>query len=149
VSDWALPTLAVLLVGYGALSARLHSIPITQAMVFVALGLLVGNRVLDVVDGDGANQFLRHLAEATLTVVLFTDAVRINLGRLRREARLPIRLLSIRLPLTIVVGTVVGMVLFPGLTVWTAGGPGHHPGADRRRPHCRPTRQRWCTRGPR
>jgi NhaP-type Na+/H+ or K+/H+ antiporter len=120
VSDWALPTPAVLLVAYGAVSARLHSTPVTQAMVFVALGLLVGNRVLNVVDGDAANQFLRHLAEATLTVVLFTDAVRINLGRLRREARLPVRLLSIGLPLTIVLGTVVGMALFPGLTVWTA-----------------------------
>ena len=120
MSDWALPTLAVLLVAYGAVSARLHSTPITQAMVFVALGLLIGNRVLNVVDGDAANQFLRHLAEATLTVVLFTDAVRINLGRLRREARLPIRLLGIGLPLTLVVGTVVGMVLLPGLTLWTA-----------------------------
>ena len=46
--------------------------------------------------------------------------MRINLGRLRREARLPVRLLSIGLPLTIVVGTVVGMVLLPLLTVWTA-----------------------------
>ena len=53
-------------------------------MVFVALGLLVGNRVLDLVDVDAANQFVRHLAEATLTLVLFTDAVRVNLGRLRR-----------------------------------------------------------------
>jgi len=36
MSDWALPTLAVLLVAYGAVSARLHTTPITQAMVFVA-----------------------------------------------------------------------------------------------------------------
>jgi hypothetical protein len=70
----ALPTIAVLLIGYGALSGRLLSTVITQAMVFVALGLLVGNRALGLVDADTANQYVRLLAEATLALVLFTDA---------------------------------------------------------------------------
>jgi NhaP-type Na+/H+ or K+/H+ antiporter len=120
MNQWALPTIALLLLGYGALSARLRATVITQAMVFVAFGLLVGDRVLDLVDVDAANQFVRHLAEATLTLVLFTDAVRVNLGRLRRESLVPARLLGIGLPLTILVGTLVGLVLFPRLDVWTA-----------------------------
>jgi sodium/hydrogen antiporter len=120
MNQWALPTIALLLLGYGALSARLRATVVTQAMVFVAFGLLVGNRVLDLVDVDVANRFVRHLAEATLTLVLFTDAVRVNLGRLRRESLVPARLLGIGLPLTILVGTLVGLVLFPRLDVWTA-----------------------------
>jgi sodium/hydrogen antiporter len=120
MSEWALPTIALLLLGYGAVSGRLKTTPVTQAMVFVALGLLVGSRFLDLVDVDAANQFVRHLAEATLTLVLFTDAVRVNLGRLRRESPVPARLLGIGLPLTIVVGTVAGLALFPQLNVWTA-----------------------------
>ena len=92
------------LIAYGALSGRLQSTPVTQAMVFVALGLLVGNRTLDLIDVDAANQLVRHLAEATL-MVLFTDAVRVNLGTLRRESALPARLLGVGLPLTIVAGT--------------------------------------------
>jgi sodium/hydrogen antiporter len=120
MNEWALPTIALLLLGYGAVSARLQTTPVTQAMVFVALGLLVGNRVLDLVDVDTANQFVRHLAEATLTLVLFTDAVRVNLGRLRRESVVPARLLGIGLPLTIVVGTAAGLALFPQLNIWTA-----------------------------
>jgi sodium/hydrogen antiporter len=52
--------------------------------------------------------------------VLFTDAVRVNLGRLRRESTLPARLLGIGLPLTIVAGTVAALALFPGLDLWTA-----------------------------
>jgi len=120
MNEWALPTIALLLLGYGAVSARLQTTPVTQAMVFVALGLLVGSRFLDLVDVDAANQFVRHLAEATLTLVLFTDAVRVNLGRLRRESLVPARLLGIGLPLTIVVGTVAGLALFPQLNVWTA-----------------------------
>ena len=57
--------------GVGALQSTV----ITQAMVFVALGLLVGNRVLELIDVDAANQFVRQLAEATLTLVLFTDGL--------------------------------------------------------------------------
>ena len=44
MNQWVLPTIAVLLIGYGAVSGRLQSTVVTQAMVFVALGLLVGNR---------------------------------------------------------------------------------------------------------
>jgi sodium/hydrogen antiporter len=118
--EWALPTIALLLLGYGALSARLRTTVVSQAMVFVALGLLVGNRALDLVEADAANQFVRHLAEATLALVLFTDAVGVNLGRLRRESLVPARLLGIGLPLTIVAGTVAGLALFAQLDVWTA-----------------------------
>lgn len=120
MNQWALPTIALLLIAYGTLSGRLQSTVITQAMVFVALGLLVGNRVLDLVEVDAANQYVRLFAEATLTLVLFTDAVRINLGVLRRQYALPARLLGVGLPLTILVGTLAGLGLFPQLNVWTA-----------------------------
>jgi NhaP-type Na+/H+ or K+/H+ antiporter len=118
--QWALPTIAVMLLAYGAVSSRLQTTPVSQAMVFVALGLLAGNRILDLVEADTANQFLRHLAEATLTLVLFCDAVRVNRGRLRHESALPTRLLGIGLPLTIVAGTLAGLALVPELNLWTA-----------------------------
>jgi NhaP-type Na+/H+ or K+/H+ antiporter len=118
--QWALPAIAVMLIAYGAVSGRLRSTPVSQAMVFIALGLLVSSRVLDLVEADVANQFVRHLAEATLTLVLFTDAVRVNLGRLRHEAALPARLLGIGLPLTIAAGTLVALAVFPQLNLWTA-----------------------------
>jgi sodium/hydrogen antiporter len=120
MNQWALAAVAVMLIAYGAVSGRLRSTPVSQAMVFVALGLLAGNRVLDLVEADMANQFVRHLAEATLTLVLFTDAIRVNRGRLRHEAALPTRLLGVGLPLTIVAGTLAGLALFPQLDLWTA-----------------------------
>jgi sodium/hydrogen antiporter len=120
MDDWALAGIALVLIGYAAVSGRLASTPVTQAMVFVALGLLVGNRALHLVEADAAAQFVRHLAEATLTLVLFTDAVRVNRRRLRHEALVPARLLGIGLPLTIVAGTVAGLALLPGLDLWTA-----------------------------
>ena len=109
MNQWMLPTIAVLLIGYGAVSGRLQSTVVTQAMVFVALGLLVGNRALGLVEVDTANQIVRLLAEATLALVLFTDAARVKLGTLRRESALPARLLGLGLPLTIVAGTLSGI----------------------------------------
>jgi hypothetical protein len=109
MNEWALPTIALLLIGYGAVSARLQTTMVSQAMVFTAAGLLVGSWALDLVDVDAANQFVRHLAEATLAVVLFTDAVGVNPGRLRRESLVPARLLGVGLPLTIVAGTLGGL----------------------------------------
>jgi len=120
MSQWALPAIAVMLIGYGAVSGRLRSTPISQAMVFVTLGLLAGNRVVDLVDADMVTQFVRRLAEATLTLVLFTDAVRVNRGRLRHESALPTRLLGVGLPLTVVAGTLAALVLFPQMNLWTA-----------------------------
>jgi NhaP-type Na+/H+ or K+/H+ antiporter len=120
MSHWALAAIAVTLIAYGAVSGRLGSTPISQAMVFVTLGLLAGDRVVDLVDTDTVTQFVRHLAEATLTLVLFCDAVRVNRGRLRHESALPTRLLGIGLPLTIVAGTLAAVVLFPQLNLWTA-----------------------------
>jgi sodium/hydrogen antiporter len=118
--QWAFPTIAVMLLAYGAVSGRLRTTPVSQAMVFVALGLLAGNRILDLVEAETANQTVRLLAEATLTLVLFCDAVRVDRGRLRHESALPTRLLGIGLPLTIVAGTLAGLALFPQLNLWTA-----------------------------
>jgi NhaP-type Na+/H+ or K+/H+ antiporter len=120
MNQWALPTVAVALLAYGAVSGRLRSTPVSQAMVFVALGLVAGSWFLGLVEADRANRFVRHLAEATLALVLFTDAVRVNLGRLRHESAVPGRLLGIGLPLTIVAGTAAGLALFPQLNLWTA-----------------------------
>ena len=47
---------------------------------------------------------MRVLAEATLALVLFADASRIDLGALRRTVGVPVRLLGLGLPLTIVLG---------------------------------------------
>ena len=57
------------------------------------------------------------LAEATLTVVLFADASRIDMRTLRQEYAVPARLLGIGLPLTIALGALLAAVFFGGLSV--------------------------------
>jgi sodium/hydrogen antiporter len=118
--EWALTTVALALLAVAAVSRRLSGTPITPAIVFVSIGLLVGPKVLDAVDIPSTSATVRALAEATLALVLFSDASRIDLGKLRREISLPVRLLGIGLPLTIAFGALAAAVIFGELTFWEA-----------------------------
>jgi NhaP-type Na+/H+ or K+/H+ antiporter len=84
-------------------------------MLFVVIGVLVGPLVIGDVSSSVTGTFVRTLAEGTLAVVLFADASRIKLGALAHEYAVPLRLLGIGLPLTIVLGAVLADSLFSGL----------------------------------
>ena len=112
---WQLATLALILLGFAAISGRLEGTSITPAMVFTAAGLLVGVDALDIVDPSATGSGVKLLAEATLAVVLFSDASRIDLRVLRGELGVPARLLGIGLPLTIVLGFVTALVFLDAL----------------------------------
>ena len=60
------------------------------------------------IGGEG----LKTLAELTLALVLFTDSANTNLATLRRIETIPIRLLFIGLPLTLVLGFATGLAFF-------------------------------------
>jgi NhaP-type Na+/H+ or K+/H+ antiporter len=92
---WQLATLAAIVLAYAAVSRRLDGAPITAAMVFTAVGLLVAVDVLGLVDRDADGLVVKTLAQATLAVVLFSDASRIDLHALRGELGVPTRLLGI------------------------------------------------------
>src|SRR4051812_27488432 len=84
-------------------------------MVFTAAGLLVGSEALGSIDVAPAGESVKLLAEATLVLVLFADASRIDLRALRGELGVPLRLLAIGLPLTLAAGFLVALVLLPDL----------------------------------
>jgi sodium/hydrogen antiporter len=111
---WALATIAVLLIGYATASRRLQLLNVSGAMFFTTAGLLVGP-VLGLLDFEVESELVKRLAEITLTLVLFADAARISLPALRRELAVPLRLLGIGLPLTILVGVIAGAVVLPGV----------------------------------
>lgn len=112
--------IAIAIVGYGAVSRRAQSWPVTPPMVFVAFGLLISPAGLGLVDLDLDSRFIQALTELTLIVILFTDAARIDLRLLLREHDLPQRLLLVGMPLTALLGFVAAMQLFPQLSPWSA-----------------------------
>ena len=116
--DWALATVAIILLAYAAVSGRLTGTPVTAPMVFTAAGILVGSQALGLIDPGTSSEMVKLLAEATLTLVLFADASRINLATLRDEVSIPARLLGIGLPLTIAAGFGGALLVF-GSFSWT------------------------------
>ena len=112
---WQLATLAVVLLVFAAMSRRVEGTWITAPMVFTAAGLLVGVEALGLVDPSATGIQVKVLAEATLTVVLFSDASRIDLRALRSALGVPVRLLGIGLPLTIAAGFGAAVVLLGDL----------------------------------
>jgi NhaP-type Na+/H+ or K+/H+ antiporter len=116
----AVLVLSLLVLGYALISGTLACSPVTPAMAFAAAGLLAGPEVLGIVEVpiDGAT--FRHIAELALTVLLFTEASRLDLGALVRGRELPVRLLGIGLPLTMALGTLLALLLLGSLEFWEA-----------------------------
>jgi sodium/hydrogen antiporter len=115
--EWSLAIVALAVLAVASVSGRIAGTPVTPAMLFVGIGLLVGPRVLDELDLASTSSTVQTLAEATLALVLFCDASRINLSKLRRNANIPVRLLAIGLPLTIVLGGLAAVGIFGQLSV--------------------------------
>jgi sodium/hydrogen antiporter len=113
--SWALATIAVSLLAYAAVSKRLDGTAVTGAILFTAIGLVAGADSVGLVDPNVTSEPVKVLAEATLAIVLFGDASRIDLHALRDEVSIPARLLGIGLPLTIVAGFGAALVLLGSL----------------------------------
>ena len=113
---WSLAAVAGVLLAFIAVESwRPHLI--APAIAFTAAGLVIGTEGLGWIDVTPDAESLKLLAEATLALVLFSDASRIDLRALRDGYALPARLLGIGLPLTIVAGTLAAMVVLPDLAV--------------------------------
>lgn len=108
---------AALVLGYALVSRRVEGSPVTAPLVFTVAGLLLGGAGADLLALELEREAVLILAEATLVVVLFTDAARIDLSALRRDAQLPARLLAVGLPLTVAAGTGAALLLLADLSL--------------------------------
>jgi NhaP-type Na+/H+ or K+/H+ antiporter len=115
----------LVLVGYGLVSGRLDGTPITAPMVFVAAGIAAGATDAFGIRVEGSHVLVpetpKHVAEFALVLLLFTGAARIDIRALRSASNLPLRLLAIGLPLSILLGGLIALALFSGtLDFWEA-----------------------------
>ena len=111
---------ALLLAAYALIANRLDDLSIGPALAFVVVGLVIGPAVLDLLPVGVESTTVRHLAEVTLALVLFTDASTVHVAGLRRDTSLIGRLLVIGLLLTIVAGGLAATLIFPELPLATA-----------------------------
>ncbi len=112
---WQLVALAAIVLAFAAISRRIEGTRLTAPMFFTAAGLVVGVDALGIVDPEAEGVEIEAVAEATLAVVLFSDASRIDLTVLRKTLHIPARLLGIGLPLTILAGFAVALLVIQEL----------------------------------
>lgn len=116
-------SIAIIVAGFllfSLISGRLRGTMITAPLVFAGFGYLVGSGGMDLARTEVDHSIIHFVAELTLILVLFTDAARIDLTRLRRDHNLPVRMLLIGLPLAVVAGTLLATQIFPSLLFWEA-----------------------------
>ncbi|MEJ2219525.1 MAG: cation:proton antiporter [Desulfobacterales bacterium] len=112
-----LAILALFVLVYSSVAGRIERSWISGPIVFTLFGLIIGPVGLDLLSFETDRETIKTLAELTLALVLFTDAAGADMGVLRKAKALPIRLLLIGLPLTILLGFGVGMLLVEKLSL--------------------------------
>ncbi len=103
---------------WSLLSGRLERVNVSAPMAFVVLGLVSAHGPLSVIEIQVTSTTVRNIAEITLAIVLFVDASRVNVRTLHHDTALPVRLLAVGLPLTIVAGFLVAVGLYRGTGLW-------------------------------
>lgn len=103
--------LTVLVFGWAVVSGALARRNVTGPLIFAAAGYVLANPDWGPMPVDVEASSIHLIAEVTLALLLFTDAARVNVRELRADAALPVRLLGIGLPLSVMAGAVVAGML--------------------------------------
>jgi len=110
---------ALLIFAFGLVSRFAERNWITGPMVFMTVGILGSSLVFGFLHVTPEMGPVKLVAELALTLVLFIDATMINRSVFSGESkRIPVRLLLIGLPLTMILGTVLGVWMFDEVSIW-------------------------------
>ena len=117
----AFAVLMLVVFGWAVFSDRLARWNITGPIILTVAGFLLSNQDWGALPINVETPSVHLLAEVTLALLLFSDAARVDVTALRRDIRVPARLLLIGLPLTLVLGALAAALLFGDFT-WALAG---------------------------
>jgi NhaP-type Na+/H+ or K+/H+ antiporter len=100
---------------HALVSRRIERTVVTGPILFAVAGA-VASLAVPAAGGERDTGLFLHAAEIALVLLLFTDASRTNLALLRSIRRLPARLLSVGLLLSIALGALAAKLLLPALS---------------------------------
>jgi len=101
---------------YSLMAKRMEKTMISGPFLTVIVGVVLGPLVLNVINLKVGIEGYRVIAELALALVLFTDAANTDIRGLMKNISIPVRLLLIGLPLTIVFGMIGGLLVFKGFS---------------------------------
>lgn len=106
-----------LVVLYTFFAERLTRLSITMPMVFVALGAVIGEHGLGLLQLTITSHNIELITEITLALLLFSDAAALHFREVREDSKIPGRLLGIGMPLIIILGAAAVFPLFPQVEI--------------------------------
>ncbi len=110
---------ALLIFAFGLVARFAERHSVTGPMVFMTVGILGSSLAFGFLHVTPEMGPVKLVAELALTLVLFIDATMINRSVFADGSRgLPVRLLLIGLPLTMILGTAVGAWMFDDVSIW-------------------------------
>jgi NhaP-type Na+/H+ or K+/H+ antiporter len=117
----ALVIFVTLIFLHSLVSARLERSVLTAPIIFTGAGMVALLCLPELHDRQLNIDLWLIVAEAGLVLLLFTDASRTDLKVLKSIRSLPVRLLSTGMLLTILLGALCALAIFPNLSLWEAG----------------------------
>jgi len=115
-----LAILALFIFIYSMVAGRIERSAISGPMVFVIVGFLMGPFGFGWLKGDATSDDLRTMADLTLALILFIDAANADMAILKRQFRIPSRMLLLGLPGVIALGFGLAVLMFDGLSLYEA-----------------------------
>ncbi len=112
--------LTILVLGYSLVSELVKRWYVAPALIFVLLGMALGPFGLDLLDAGAGTEGYTVLAQLALTVILFVQAAKLDLGRVLQRGLVSFRLLVIGIPVTLLLGALTAALLLPVLPWWEA-----------------------------
>ncbi len=110
---------ALLLFAFGLFSRLAERKSVTGPMVFMTVGILGSSLAFGFFHVTPDMGPVKLVAELALILVLFIDASLIDRSALAGASpRIPGRLLLIGLPLTMILGTFLGVLMFDSISIW-------------------------------
>ncbi len=103
---------------WGVISTRAERVLLSAPIVFVAVGFLLVE-ALDLLHVEAEHEAVKLVAEITLVWLLFADAAKVDLIKVRRDLGWYVRLLGVGLPLTVALGTFTAVVVLD-ISFWAA-----------------------------
>ncbi len=116
----SLAIFAIFLFSYSVIAGRVEKSVISGPMIFVFAGIAMGSLGLGWLGGSVTRDQLRVLADLTLALVLFIDAANADLSVLKRQFKIPSRMLLVGLPGIIVLGFGFAVLMFDELSIYEA-----------------------------
>jgi len=114
VNEESVVVAAITVLVYGLFSRLAARSVVTPPMAFMLVGLLCGPLGLGVISFEVDHEGIALLATVALAIIVCSDASQVDRREVRKIEALPIRLLLIGLPLTMLLGAGIAALTFQG-----------------------------------